>query len=196
MVATAEDDRQRCVLARVRTARRQRDARAEAVAQGRDSPTCDPREILFKLLGKQLRLKKGPPSRAWFIQWLAQQAVPRLLGGPGPALLLLQVTSRVNGKTGYAWIASRTLTALIGCDPETVKRYRRSLTAPWQIAGEWFPPLFRLRLVGQGQRGLRRRVHWIPIEAGWAAFLELVDEASRAVTDEAWERKPGREDGV
>jgi hypothetical protein len=165
------------------------------VARGRDSPPCDPREILFKHLGDRLKLK-GPPSRAWFIQWLAQQAVPLLLGGPGPALLLLQVTSRVHGEKRYAWIASRTLTALFGCDPETMKRYRRTLTAPWQLAGEWFPPLFRLRLVGQGQQGLRRRVHWVPVEAGWAAFLKLVDEASRAVSDDAWGRKPGREDGV
>ncbi len=173
-------------------------AKAEAAARGRASPACLPWEVCSRVLGRRLQLTR-PPSRAWFIQWLAQQAVPPLLGGPGPALLLLQVTSRVHAKTGYAWIASRTLTALLGCNADTLKGYRRTLTAPWRIPGgpaDWRPPLFRLQLVGQGRRGRRRQVHWIPIEAGWVAFLQRLDTASREVTAEAWGRPGGPEDGV
>ena len=173
-------------------------AKAEVVARDRASPACRPWKVCAQVLGGRLQLTR-PPSRAWFIQWLAQQAVPPLLGGLGPTVLLLQVTSRVHPKTGYAWIASRTLTALFGCDPDTVKRYRRTLTAPWRIPGDpaaWWPPLFRLQPVGQGQRGLRRRVHWIPVEAGWVAFLQLLDTASRVVTAEAWGRAGGPEDGI
>jgi hypothetical protein len=145
-----------------------------------DLLVCLPWEVFDKEIAPRLKLRRRT-SRAWFIQWLTQQAIAPLLGGAGPALLLLQITNHISERKGYAWISSRTLQAMSGCNEKTLGQHRRVLTAPCRIAGETFPPLFRIELVG---RGLRRRVRWWALHNGWRPFLLLLDEATRAVQDE------------
>ncbi len=164
-------------LTLLRKAQRKAASYGRAKAAGTASPPCDPRQILFTEAGL-----KRVPSRAWLVQWLAQQAIERMLLRPGPALLLLRVTAFIGERKGVAWIGGRTLRALSGRNKKTFERDRRALTAPWTIDGAWYPPLFRIVLVG---RGLKRRVHWVPLEAGWTPFIALLDAGSRAEKEEA-----------
>ena len=138
--------------------------------------TCRPWEIFDEVVGPRLKLKKRT-SRAWLIQWLTQQALAPAVGGPGPALLLLHVTARLAVTPGYAWISSRTLRALAGCNVKTLERHRRVLTAPRHLGDESFPPLFHIELVGGYAR---RGIHWWALAAGWRPFLLGLDQATRA----------------
>ncbi len=158
--------------------------------QDQDLLACLPWVVFDEEIGPRLKLKKRT-SRAWFIQWLTQQAIAPLLRGAGPALLLLQITSHI-GPKGFAWISSRTLRAISGCNTNTLDRHRRVLTAPWHVAGETFPPLFRIELVG---RGLKRRIRWWALQNGWRPFLLLLDEATRTVKDEVQAARQRARDG-
>ena len=184
-------------MARIRQLRAQQqahqDAFEQAVQAGIDSNPCTPWWVLYQHAKDHWsRTPQYPYTRQWLIQWLAQQAIERHLHTPGAALLLLRVTAHIGTgepgekgkKPGYrfAWIPSTTLRAISGRSENAFERDRRALTAPIRIGEHWDPPLFRIELIG---RKLKRRIRWVPLDAGWQPFIRRLDEGSRAEKEAA-----------
>ncbi len=164
-----------------------------AVAEGRKSPVCDPRELLRDLLTAQGKWKWGTdrlPSKEFLVDWMLQRG-PELFFPAGSTLLLLRVVSwlkKHRDGTVTAWPGRRTLAALAGRHTSTLHVQARELTAPWTFDGgkTWLSPLTRPVLRGWGKE---RLTHWVFLEAGWRIFLNALSLAAEEQKAGARQRK-------
>jgi len=145
--------------------------RAEAAALAGTAPGACPGRSSTRCWGAAEAHETAQP--AWFVQWLAQQAVPRLLGDRArpPAALGGQPGPHEEG------VRLDRQPDPIGaprCNAETLEGHRRTLTSPWRIPGgprSGGPPV-PTGARGAGRRGLRRRVHWVRSRrAGWRSSI-------------------------
>ena len=87
--------------------------------------------------------------------------------------MLLRVLTCATAPGADRYIGRRKLATRARVTVGTIREHIRTLTRPWRLEdGPWQPPLFRRVSEGWGPR---RVTYWIALEAGWAAFVRILD---------------------